>query len=759
MIFNLVFLLVALISASTNAQEDPYNFTDISLSPTIFAAAALPVDADGNLLPRYIASVGNGHVSTTMYTDTVFMNGLYNGDRGNSHRARIPSRNNIRMSVTTTVTNHTFALHVDKGVFIESFETPNHIVEQRTFAHRFYNKVIVSQIRVTPKATGVPPLEVFTTLQTEIQSSDVAFAEEQDYTSSIDAIWTCGRVQEVEDANYQPVAPQACVIATVVKESTLFFAASTKTYFASYDFELATASQDFNAVGQFTTGGRDEELYDLHVAAWSRVWNDGRIEVEGNLELAKVVHGSFYYILSSLPVTTETNTPVRQFFGLSPGGLAYGELLKDYQGHSFWDTETWMYPPVLYFFPQAAQQIINYRLHVLKAARDHAVNTGYQGARFPWESGITGREVTPDCCPETRDFQIHITGDIAFSIRQYIATTRDIRWLQDVKSNYITNGCGMVRDIAEFWVSRATFDNQTRLHDINHVMPPDEDHHDVDNNGYTNVQAAYSIFFAKYAECLCAGEMTEIPEEWLEVAESLTLIYDEDLDYHPEYEGYPIGESIKQADVVLMGFPLLYPMEPSTRRNDLLIYEEVTRDNGPAMTWAMHAVGFMELDDLEKAEHLFNRSYQWYRREPYKVWTEAKPPTLGAINFITGMGGFLQSIVSGFAGLRLHPEKMVFTKPRLLPSTTGLKLFGLNYLDNVIDIEITSTEVKLNLAEASTNFPLVVEFEGDTYPFDGQLIFSTENGNIVFTISSTTATSCPLPIDKIGTPLTTSRRS
>ncbi len=37
------------------------------------------------------------------------------------------------------------------------------------------------------------------------------------------------------------------------------------------------------------------------------------------------------------------------------------------------------------------------------------------------------------------------------------------------------------------------------------------------------------------------------------------------------------------------------------------------------MTWAMHTIGLLELDDLEEAAHIFNRSYQWYMREPFKV--------------------------------------------------------------------------------------------------------------------------------------------
>ena len=127
------------------------------------------------------------------------------------------------------------------------------------------------------------------------------------------------------------------------------------------------------------------------------------------LRQAKVVHGSMFYLLSSLP-DEPVDIQRRHFSGLSPGGLANGGYLKDYQGHSFWDTETWMYPPVLMLWPHIAKDLLLYRMNNINSARDRARETGYDGARYPWESGFTGVEVTPDCCPETRDNQQHITG-------------------------------------------------------------------------------------------------------------------------------------------------------------------------------------------------------------------------------------------------------------------------------------------------------------------------------------------------------------
>lgn len=94
-------------------------------------------------------------------------------------------------------------------------------------------------------------------------------------------------------------------------------------------------------------------------------------------------------------------------------------------------------------------------------------------------------------------------------------------------------------------------------------MGPDEDHHDIDNNGYTNVIAAINLYFGDFAGCACKdilGITDADFEKFAKIARSLTLLYDEENDFHPQYEGYA-GEEIKQADAVMLGYPLQYPMK------------------------------------------------------------------------------------------------------------------------------------------------------------------------------------------------------
>lgn len=76
---------------------------------------------------------------------------------------------------------------------------------------------------------------------------------------------------------------------------------------------------------------------------------------------------------------------------------------------------------------------------------------------------------------------------------------------------------------------------------------------------------------------------------------------------------------IKQADVVLLGFPLLWSMPNDVRANDLAHYESVTDFFGPAMTWGMYSIGWLDVGDKVKADELFNKSYQDYVTQPFKV--------------------------------------------------------------------------------------------------------------------------------------------
>ena len=172
---------------------------------------------------------------------------------------------------------------------------------------------------------------------------------------------------------------------------------------------------------------------------------------------------------------------------------------------------------------------------------------------FPWESSYTGLETSPG--ERYGKAQIHITGDIAFAAKQFWRSSKDFNWLRDI-------GYPLVFQTAGYWASRVEYDVANDRYVINDVMPPDEYHYPVNNSVYTNVVAKMNLLFAKEVAGILGKE---VPKEWLKIAEKLTIPFDGKNNYHPEYEGYTLDKEVKQADAILIGYPLMYEMDRKVR--------------------------------------------------------------------------------------------------------------------------------------------------------------------------------------------------
>jgi hypothetical protein len=163
--------------------------------------------------------------------------------------------------------------------------------------------------------------------------------------------------------------------------TTIFLAAFHTSLEPGLESHGAAAEAAAVTLANATTNGSASALRKSHNAAWDQLWQGG-IEITGNETIASTVNSSFYYILAA----TRADWP----YGLSPGGLAR----DDYQGHSFWDAETWMFPNLVALFPQEAHALAEYRSQRLPAALARARNHGYVGAMQPWESGLSGYGVS-----------------------------------------------------------------------------------------------------------------------------------------------------------------------------------------------------------------------------------------------------------------------------------------------------------------------------------------------------------------------------
>lgn len=412
--------------------------------------------------PSEIPTLGNGHIAFVIFGDAILMNGLYNGERGESHRARIPNYANI-ISSTMNCENFScfYRLNLRKG-FMNWFALDGNRVSfaQDIYPHRFYNRAIINKVFISRLEALDEVIEVPISMNPgEEPSVDLSQVGDDiiDTIGGHEVTIKCFRTNVIENVTYQPVASRVCVAHTNPPASLILgLTENYKEYLhvttvARTEAEVRKEMQDVLA--------DSVELIYIHEAIWEADWDKFAIVVDGNMNLNQIIHAAVFYLISNLP-SVNTNQPNDPFYGLSPGGLGKGGVLyMEYQGHSFWDTEIWMHPPILLLNPQWSKDILSYRYNVRKAAADNAKNTGYKGYRYPWESGFTGSEVTPECCPEVVEYQHHIISDIAFAVRSHLAATHDVEWFKTI-------GCDIAWNTAKFWESRVQYNETTKFYDI-----------------------------------------------------------------------------------------------------------------------------------------------------------------------------------------------------------------------------------------------------------------------------------------------------
>uniref|UniRef100_A0A8D2IL37 Protein-glucosylgalactosylhydroxylysine glucosidase n=2 Tax=Varanus komodoensis TaxID=61221 RepID=A0A8D2IL37_VARKO len=644
--------------------------------PAVFTAGALPSD------PRLLATVTNAYLGTRVYRDIIHVNGVYNGAVGDTHRADIPSPVNVRMSVAAEEhLSETFSLDTKTGTYIHTIQCPSYTATHRIYAHHSLVHLLAFSITIQRSTLEGQPITVNLQSQFTPKSPDLDLHRGPDFQ---DAHYLYGKtlVPEVESGPQPAVhmlwtpAPQSVTLPGEEEEK-------------SWEFLTAIAENEESVKRAFNEGISligSGSLYPSHTQAWATLWEGCHVEADGPLPLRQAIYGCLYYLLSAIPPPGSSDFP---FSGISPGGLSNGTCGEDYWGHVFWDQDTWIYPGILLFYPEAARAVLKYRIRTLGGALHNAQEQGYKGAKFPWESAATGQEV----CPEKiyGDEEIHINGDVILAFEQYYYITEDLKLFEQ------EGGWDVVQAVAQYWCSRVVWNSEEQKYNINGVLPPDEYHCAVDNSVCTNAVAQKSLNFA-----IDLGSQLHIPipEEWKEVAMKMKVPFDQSRNYHPEYDGYCPGEQVKQADVVLLGFPFMFPMDPEVRRNDLELYEPVTDPQGPAMTWSMFAIGWLELKETEKAQQQLNKCFSNIT-EPFKIWVENSDGS-GAVNFLTGMGGFLQAILFGYTGFRITKKCLNFD-PVCPDDIKMLKITGVCYLGSKLEFTLTKEKVTIKVTKSSSD--------------------------------------------------------
>lgn len=382
-----------------------------------------------------------------------------------------------------------------------------------------------------------------------------------------------------------------------------------------------------------------EKLLEQHRAYWANLWQND-IEITGDPKAQQAVRLALFNLYGSVREGSQQSIP------------PFGLTAQNYNGHIFWDAETWILPPLMMLNPEMAKSALEYRIQFAQQARHRAQSFGYQGMMFPWESDDTGEECTP-AQYLTGILEQHISADIGTALWQYFCASKDKQWLEN-------KALPLMQGIAEFWESRIT-PNPDGSFSIKNVVGADEYFHGADDNAFTN--GAVKKFFANLLKTYAVlGK--NAPKKWILFRDNLLIHQDAHQNITLENAQYK-GETIKQADVNLLAYPLGIITDKTRILNDIRYYEPKIDPNGPAMSHSVFAVIYARLGQGQKAYDYFLQSFQPNQREPFGVLAETRHNN--DTYFLTAAGGMLQVVLNGFLGLDFSENGIVQGKTCLPP--------------------------------------------------------------------------------------------
>ncbi|MDF2673859.1 MAG: glycoside hydrolase [Clostridiales bacterium] len=448
-----------------------------------------------------------------------------------------------------------------------------------------------------------------------------------------------------------------------------------------------------------------DKLYGEHVDEWKKRWDISDVEIQGDDRSQLAVRFSIYHLLRSV---NEGNDRV----AIDAKGAA-GEA---YFGHYFWDTEIYLLPFYLYTNPAAAKNLLMFRYNTLEAAKQNAKSYGYSGAKYPWESSISGKEQCSNW--QYKDLEIHISADIVYAMWHYYRVTGD----KDTLFNYFID---VMYEISRFWISRADIEKDG-TYSIRGVMGPDEYLAFTNNNAFTNYMVKHALKRTLETLKMIKNEDEElyinkslnlkISEEELEmmnrVMNKLNMPIDNDKHFIwqcEDFEGFvdldfdkvwidrskPFGQfisqeknyrskALKQADVIGLLWLFNRDFDNEMVKNCMDYYEPITTHDS-SLSYIIHSIVYSQMEDRDLAYEFFKRSlgidlYDYGAAEGIHI---------------ANCGGIWQAVIYGFCGLNnLMVDEDIKLKPALPEGWERVK-FRLLYNDRWYNITVSNDEVVL----------------------------------------------------------------
>jgi len=417
------------------------------------------------------------------------------------------------------------------------------------------------------------------------------------------------------------------------------------------------------------------------------VWDRADVIVEGDDELQQAIRFALFQVIQAGARAEQRAIPAKGLTG------------RGYDGHSFWDTETYTLPVLTYTDPKAARDALNWRHSTLDLARDRATELRLAGATFPWRT-IRGEECSGYWPAGTASF--HINADIADAVRRYIAATDDRDFEREA-------GIELLVETARLWIAVGHHDTEGCFR-IDGVTGPDEYTALVDNNVFTNLMAARNLrvaadVVARYPERAAELHVDEREvASWIEAADNMVIPFDHELGITSQSEGftryrpwdfaatgddeYPLllnypyyllysSQVIKQVDLVHALYLCGDQFTPEQKLRDFNYYEAITvRDS--TLSAAIQAIVAAEVGHLDLA-------YAYFRETAFVDLMNLAGNTSDGLHLASLAGSWLAA-VAGFGGMRDYGETLSFA-PRL-PSTLSRLRFRLIYRGRRMQVDI-----------------------------------------------------------------------
>jgi trehalose/maltose hydrolase-like predicted phosphorylase len=456
---------------------------------------------------------------------------------------------------------------------------------------------------------------------------------------------------------------------------------------------LATYDTDPHAAHVALAEAREagfDRLLGEHRERWARRWEEADIVLERDAELQCAVRFALFHLMASVGDRGEAAVGAR---GLS--GSAYS-------GHVFWDSDVFVLPFLAATHPAAARAMLEYRVRRLPAALYAAHANGRAGARFPWESALTGADVTPASARlatgelvriRTGELEEHIVADVAWAAACYLDWTGDAAFAAGA-------GRELLVETARYWASRARLERDGSAH-IYGVIGPDEYHEPVDDNAFTNVMARWNLRRAAAVDGVDEAERGR----WLGLAEALVDGYDRVSRIYEQFAGFfgleplviaeiaprrPIAadlllgaertrnaQVLKQADVLMLHHLVPDEVAAGSLVPNLEFYEPRTA-HGSSLSPAIHAALLARAGRYQPALDALGIAA--------RIDLDDLTGTTAAGLHLATMGGLWQALVFGFAGVRPRRDRLV-VDPRLPREWNALQI-GLRFRGEPLRLRI-----------------------------------------------------------------------